>query len=261
MSDEITQEQQVDVPEPETEPAPQSEPVEDVSERLKALESELGKRANEIGSLKEELQRATSQVYPQQQANYWQGNYPQQQQPQQEQVPAIDYNDLEGSIYRASQVPARQSEERVMNFLHQTRLQDNVSRAASALEDARTYMNQNEKLFGGIEDKVAEQVSNVFIPLAQRGVQVEQALRNRETYENIAATMRWRQGEIDRLAKDGHPVRPVSMEAPQQRVSASDVRPDIQYSESDLRMMKDLGLTKEQADKITLEQAKREGVL
>ena len=262
---------------PEEPAAPQEDALASKSpEELKGMvqeqSSHIGKLNTDLGDLRSKIERleANSQLemgnFGQQVPSYQQPyqephnpyvpqmpQAPLYQQPPQWQPVNLDWTDPDKAAMTAADIRASQTEQRLMQMNLQQRIQDNFSRAQVALQDVDRHMASNKRLYEGIEEDVKKQIGS-FMPYINNGVNIEPVLRNQEVIDNIAVTIRRRRGEYDRTVPDGPPVSPTTTETPQARQAQIDGEPEVQFSAEDLKFMEQQGLTKEQAEKIVLEE-------
>lgn len=252
VEDTTPKEDAVPEPKPKETPAPdipkeyEGKTVEDFIKMDKEAQKELGERAKQIGDLKSNL------AYSDQLRELAMQRAREPQSVQAEE-PKPDWN-FEKPIESVEQIVERKLKER-----EKVNQQANVQQAraeaqSNYAEGRRTSMKRNPGLYEGIEREVENAVYEGY----QRGQANIRDLRNPDAWDIVAKMIHLRDDRIDRLQPTAiKPVETIGGELPTPAPPGTTEKPftDLDYTDEDVqKMVKQYGLTKEEAEEIVKEE-------
>ena len=247
-------------PDPEVKPEDQVPEVpeefkgktsEDLIKEIQASQKELGKQSKEVGELRNSLeyekQLREMAVQRTREADA---------QPTPAEEPRVDWN-YEKPVESVEQIVDRRLDKRdgirQQNDLKQVQAEAQSNYA----EGRRLSMSQNSKLFEGIEREVEDGVYRAYM---NRTIGIHE-LRNPEAWTMTANLIHLRDGKMDRLQPTSiKPVETTSTELPTPAKPGTTEKPftGLDYTnEGTQKMVKQYGLTKEEAEEIIKEEQER----
>ena len=247
-------------PDPEVKPEEPPEPtipkeyegktVEDLISMDQASQKELGKQSKEVGELRNSLE------YEKQMRELAIQRKEAGTQPIPAEEPRVDWN-YEKPVESVEQIINRTLDKRdgirQQNDLKQVQAEAQSNYA----EGRRLSMSQNSKLFEGIEREVEDGVYRAYM---NRTIGIHE-LRNPEAWTMTANLIHLREGNMDRLQPTSiKPVETPSTELPTPAKPGTTEKPftGLDYTdEGTQKMVKQYGLTKEEAEEIIKEEQER----
>ena len=224
---------------------------EDLIKEIQASQKELGKQSKEVGELRNSLeyekQMRELAVQRKREADA---------QPIPAEEPRVDWN-YEKPVESVEQIIDKRLNER-----EGKRQQDDLQRVQDEAksyyaEGRRLSMSQNPKLFEGVEREVEDGVYRAYM---NRTIGIHE-LRNPEAWAMTANLIHLRDGNMDRLQPTSiKPVETPSTELPTPAKPGTTEKPftGLDYTdEGTQKMVKQYGLTKEEAEEIIKEEQER----
>jgi hypothetical protein len=216
--------------------------AEEIANAYLEVEREKGRLADEAGRYRGYAEQlwAEKQQYEQavRQAQY--------QPPPAPTAPPAEFN-WEKPAESVAAVAERLVNERMGNFmgaLQQAQVASVRDKAATSWDEGASTITKNQRLFEGIEDEVRNVVYQTYDPIVQRGGDASKYYADPKIWETAAVMIRYKRGEIDRIAGSGTPSR--GMSAPTTEVPGGS-RPSNQGStivldESARALARDMGI-------------------
>jgi hypothetical protein len=222
----------------------------DLIKEIQASQKELGKQSKEVGELRNSLE------YEKQMRELATQRAETGNQPPPAQVPRVDWN-YEKPVESVEQIISQKLNEREGLRQQNDLRQAQVEAQSNYAEGRRLSMSQNPTIFEGVEREVENAVYGAYM---NRTIGIHE-LRNPEAWVTAAQLIHLKNNNIDRLQPANiRPVETVSTELPNPAKPGSTEKPftGLDYTdEGTQKMVKQYGLTKEEAEEIVKAEQER----
>lgn len=223
--------------------------VEELAKMVADAQKELGEKSKEVGELRNNLAYSDQLRELAMQRAREAGSQPTQQ----PEEPQVDWN-FEKPVESVSQIVKRElaEERKKAQQYNLQRVQEEAQ--SNYAEGRRLAMQRNPALYEGIEREAENAVYEGF----QRGHAKLHDLRNPDAWDIVAKMIHLRDNRIDRLQPTSiKPVETISGELPTPARPGTTEKPftGLDYTDEETqKMVKEYGLTKEEAEQIVKEE-------
>ncbi len=213
---------------------------EELAKMHHELSKKLGEQGAVIGSLKDLVEELRAGREKQEEPFRPQTDYSQQttpQEPAEEEYDEEAYLTVGTAKKLISDIFGKRDEQ-----TQQYTMQQNLQRAQTAHAKGRAIMQENKKLFEGIEKDVEKTIVDYYKPFAMNGADVAPYLEDPNVWKKTAMSIRFDRQEFDRLVPDRtQPVRPTSTEEPASTkpYSGGEKPAEIDWNDRDIQAFMD----------------------